>query len=1564
MTQNSGSTLNVAVGNVQPVITASNASLSGTLNITGFTAQAPTNASTLTSTEFAVLHSNNIISGNFNQVSLGGAASTVDYLTLAGRIVNDYDYKVGFGLTWLGGPTLGNGLFTLAEPTDLFNVDVVLADQSAVVATGWNGKTLAKNGAGTLQLSSVNTYTGDTLINGGTLRAGIANAFTNSANVTVGSGATLDLNSFAQQAGNLSGSGQVTLGSAALTANNTADSQFDGVISGSGSLNKTGSGALTLTGVNGYSGGSTLNAGRVIITQGQALGTGAVIGNIGSVLQLNFAANSTLANILAGNGSLVKTGGGSATLTGSGSAQGAVMVDAGTLRFGQNGIFNATSLTTDNNAAVTLVADSGLNLTGALTQNFGSALNVAIGNIEPTITADTASLSGALNITGFITGMPTNASALTNTNFTVLRTANGISGDFTSINLGGAVSTVDYLRLSSGKSADNKEYNLGFGLTWMAGNTLGNGTFTLTNPTDTFNVDVVLADQVASATGWNGSTLTKNGEGTLVLSSVNTYTGNTIINDGTLQAGVENAFLNSANVIVNNSGVFDLDDFDQVANNLSGSGGITLGNADLTVNSLAATSFNGSLSGNGGLIKTGTEALTLTGVNFYSGTTTVNQGRLIGTHGSSLGLAEIDNQAELELAFEQNEIVNNQLSGSGSLIKSGAGIGSLTASGSSQGDVQVNGGTLQFTQNGSFGAASYNTASGATTQLAADSSLLITGNANTEGRLDIVAGNTSPVVTADTASIGSNAIFNLSGYSAPESTSATQLAENQFRVIQTSGAGNLTGNFSTVSLGGSTSPVDYLTMTATNDGQNYDIGLALTWYAAHTITPEHALGTFTLSAANEFFDLDVLLADEIANVITGWDGKTLTKAGAGTLQLSKSNTYTGSTLINGGTLLAGGTDIIADSSKVTVASGANFDLNHFDQRVNNLSGAGNVILGDAILTTNNTVDNTFSGVISGAGGMNKTGSGTLLLTGNNAYIGGTTITEGTLQLGNGGTGGSLVSDITNNGLLIFNRSDDYLYNNVISGSGDVTQQGQGRVYFDQNETYAGKTDVNAGALILTNNVLLTSTQPVTVARGAIFGGYGGVNGDVVNHGLLAVADAAPGYSNAPAGNFTVGGNMTNSGEIRMESPAPASQLLVKGNYVGNNGLLTLSTVLGGDNSLTDKLVVQGNTSGSTNVVVNSAGGAGAQTVNGIEIISVAGQSNGLFTLVNRVVAGPYEYALYQGKPNSPDGNWYLRSEGPGDVPQWRPESGAYLGNQMLASQLQMLTLYDRQGSQFNSADTGAWGRIITGKVDSKAANGSVDISSDYTLVQLGGDVWNIGDGVQGLSVGVMGSWGNGDTDSTGNADLNGTHHTANGSIDGFSLGMYATWFADVKQQQGAYLDSWIQYGWYNNDVSGEGAGTDSYHSRPWATSLETGYRIVLNEDNPGAQWSLIPQAQVIYNKYSADSFVDSSGTAIDGQNNDMWRTRIGARVAGRIENNGHLYHPFTELNWWHTGQNASVTFDRQRVEQDIPDNMAELKFGIQGEFDANWSSWINVGLQTGPDDYQNVSGGVGVRYVW
>ncbi len=299
----------------------------------------------------------------------------------------------------------------------------------------------------------------------------------------------------------------------------------------------------------------------------------------------------------------------------------------------------------------------------------------------------------------------------------------------------------------------------------------------------------------------------------------------------------------------------------------------------------------------------------------------------------------------------------------------------------------------------------------------------------------------------------------------------------------------------------------------------------------------------------------------------------------------------------------------------------------------------------------------------------------------------------------------------------------------------------------------------------------------------------------------------------------------------------------------------------------------------------------------------------------------------------------------------------------MVSQLQIQTLFDRQGSQFRSADSSSWGRIIGGRVDSKAAGGDIDMSSDYTLVQVGSDLFSYNFGDSGLVAGVMGSWGDVDSDSTGNADLNGTHHSATGTVEGFSLGVYATWFADAKQQTGAYIDNWYQYGWYDNHVSGEGMATDSYDSRPFAASLETGYSFILNDDSKN-QWRLIPQAQVVYNKYSADSFVDSSNTKIAGQNNEIWSTRLGTRLIGNIQGKGYNHHPFAEVNWWYSKQDASVTFDGMHIDQDMPNNRAELKLGLQSEFDNNWSTTVSVGGQVGDQSYHSMQGSINVRYAF
>ncbi|QBH97620.1 autotransporter outer membrane beta-barrel domain-containing protein [Limnobaculum zhutongyuii] len=985
----------------------------------------------------------------------------------------------------------------------------------------------------------------------------------------------------------------------------------------------------------------------------------------------------------------------------------------------------------------------------------------------------------------------------------------------------------------------------------------------------------------------------KTGEGTLVLTKTNTFTGETTIDGGTLKANVVDIIAASSGLKIT-AGVFDLNNFDQTVKSLSGTGSITMGTGNLTVKDTDTTTYDGIISGNGSLTKDGSGSLTLTAENTYQGGTNVKAGTLVATQSKALSSGDIVNNGTLQLDFAKDEALANALSGTGTLNKTGSGKATLTHNGGSQGDVNVKAGTLRFEQAGDFNAANVTSDAQATLSMAANATLAVAEKFKVDGKFDVAAGNAASVVTAKSAEIGSDATFNLSGYSVPATMNSKELGSNEFRVITTSAAGKLAGDFKSISVGGAASEVDYLTLTPTNDKQNYSIGLGLSWYAAESKSPEKAHGSFTLADQKEFFDLGAVLADEAANAATNWDGKTLTKAGEGTLQLSSANTYTGATLINAGTLRAGSADIIAKSSQVTVADAGTFDLNNFDQHVNNLNGAGKVTLGSATLTTTNDVNNTFSGVISGAG--------------------------------------------------------------------NVVQEGNGQLTITNSQTYQGTTNINAGYMTLLNNAVLESSN-VTIAKGAELGGYGGVNGSVTNDGLLATADAANGYAAEPAGNFTIGGNFTNNGEIRMASPDPRSQTIVKGNYIGNNGLLTLSTVLGGDNSITDKLVISGDTSGTTNVVVNNAGGEGAQTKKGIEVISVGGQSNGQFTLANRVVAGAYEYSLYQGLPYEENGNWYLRSVGPENKPQLRLEAGIYLSNQSMASVLQSLTLFDRQGSQFRSADSSTWGRIIGGRVDNKAGNGALDTNSDYTLIQVGGDLLNYTAGDTGTVVGVMGSWGDVDSDTSSKANMNGKQYSATGTVEGFSLGVYATWFADAKDQKGAYVDGWSQYGWYNNSSSGETMSTDKYDSTSMTSSLETGYSFVLN-DNAMNEWRLIPQAQVVYNDYSADSFVDSGKTKVDGQKNDNWSTRLGSRVTGKIKGESYTHRPFAEVNWWYSKDGASVKMDQDTVKQDMPKNRAELKLGLQSEFDNNWSTTVSVGGQVGDQSYRSMQGGINVRYAF
>ncbi|WP_241324281.1 autotransporter outer membrane beta-barrel domain-containing protein [Citrobacter freundii] len=541
----------------------------------------------------------------------------------------------------------------------------------------------------------------------------------------------------------------------------------------------------------------------------------------------------------------------------------------------------------------------------------------------------------------------------------------------------------------------------------------------------------------------------------------------------------------------------------------------------------------------------------------------------------------------------------------------------------------------------------------------------------------------------------------------------------------------------------------------------------------------------------------------------------------------------------------------------------------------------------------------------------------------------------------------------------------------------------------------GGTVTGSGVMDITGNIISAGEGSISLdmASGSRFVGETFVNTE-------PTVDSSLNLSLAEQTQWTITGDssltqLNNAGDIVFDTPSYNGQfktLTINGNYHGDNSNLYLNTQLGDDNSPTDKVIITGDTSGSTTLYVNNIGGEGALTTKGIEVIDIGGQSDGVFTQGNQVQTGLYEYRLYED-----GGDWYLRSQAVppidpddgddvtpvdpddgddvtpvypddgGDIkpvePQYRADIGAYLGNQWMARNLQMQTLYDREGSQLRTGDGGMWLRFKAGEASSTAADGHVDIDNTYSQLQIGGDVLSWDNGEQSLKAGLMVSYIHADTDSTGNRGADGSRFSASGNVAGYNLGAYATWFADAKNHSGLYVDSWYQYGLYNNSVDNGDVGSTDYDSAASAVSLETGYRydIILANYNVV---SLTPQAQTTWQQFKADA-VAQNGTRIDGQNGDSWTTRLGLRVDGKLhKNTTSVIQPFAEVNWLHTSDDVGVAFDGAEVKQDLPADRAEVKVGIQANLNSQWSITGQVAGQKGRNDYGDLSGSLLVRYSW
>jgi autotransporter family porin len=211
---------------------------------------------------------------------------------------------------------------------------------------------------------------------------------------------------------------------------------------------------------------------------------------------------------------------------------------------------------------------------------------------------------------------------------------------------------------------------------------------------------------------------------------------------------------------------------------------------------------------------------------------------------------------------------------------------------------------------------------------------------------------------------------------------------------------------------------------------------------------------------------------------------------------------------------------------------------------------------------------------------------------------------------------------------------------------------------------------------------------------------------------------------------------------------------------------------------------------------------------------------------------------------------------------------------------------------------------------------------------------------------------------------NGVSYRANTDLNGYSAGVYGTWYQDAVNRTGAYLDSWLMYNWLKNKVNGQGLPTENYRSRGFIASVETGYSILLHQGESRSLY-LTPQAQLTWMGVKSHTHYEANGTRIEDDGQGNLQSRLGARLYLRDRApEEKAMKPYIEANWLHNTHNFGVKMNDTVLTQEGARNIGELKLGVQGQVSRELNIWGGVAWQKGDQHYDDISAMLGLKYAF
>lgn len=892
------------------------------------------------------------------------------------------------------------------------------------------------------------------------------------------------------------------------------------------------------------------------------------------------------------------------------------------------------------------------------------------------------------------------------------------------------------------------------------------------------------------------------------------------------------------------------------------------------------------------------------------------------------------------------------------------------------------------------------------------------GTTITNGTLQVGNGGTSGTLGSGNVVNNSSIIFNRSN----ALTFANVISGTG--ALTQAGSGTLTLSGANTYSGGTNINDGTLSISADNHLGNAG-ALTFNGGALQTTSSFSTSRATTLNASGGTFNTDVGTTLTHSGAISG--SGTLAKTGTGTLVLSTGNSFSGGAVVSQGTLklinfatnTAG--NINNNAMLELNVSNSGFGFLYYDV----ISGTGGLVVtgpGDMHLRGNNTysggttisggslvlgtdgsivgnVDNngalrfasssdyTFAGDISGTGSLGNYTSRTLTLTGTNTYSGNTT-SNGRLQIGNGGTSGTLgTGNVTNNNALIFNRSDASSYAGDISGTGAVSQNGSGTFTLSGTNTYSGATTVNAGTLSINGSIANSTT---TVNTSGTLGGTGTVGSVNVNGGIFA-----PGNS---IGTSNVAGNIDFTGGGRYN---------VEVNAAGASDLINAT----GSATLTSGVVNVQPEAGTYNIVTNytiltAAGGLGGTTFGSVNsnlaflTPSLSYDANNVFLRLTRndvsfsnVASTPNQIAVSTMLDSNSTAlqsilNDILPLTNLGAQRAFDSLSGIqHTQNQVVMNkvgqQFQRLLFnhsrqsgndgvglsmqsmpyqvadnsnnWQRNGGESASGQPNWWMQGIGnfGSIDDTNNASGADYESSG--VAFGVDaVWH------DLMVGVAGSYVRSDVDS----------FAGRGDVDSFQAAVYGRWARD-NLFMNAVVNAVVNAGLHKVDAtrtvtvgSAVSEASADYDNVNMGAAIELGKNIQL-----GLKTTVSPYVGISYSHNTRDDFVEAgagiANLSVNKQDEESLRTTLGLRLSGDIETNHHkTITPVASIAYVHehldrvsqlqagftTVPTSNFRVDGSHLNRD----RLQVGLGLAGQL--NESTTLNVGYNgelSGTDDHHS-----------